>query len=77
MNRLYILLLTLMLFIGLPGCSTTEPTDNDEPGAPVSAPTTAVSQSGGGMGMGMGMGGGMHARHQATIPDPYAGMTNQ
>ncbi len=39
---------------------------------------TAVStnNSGMGKGMGMGMGGGMMARHHATIPEEYAGMTN-
>ena len=41
---------------------------------------TAVSDStqtqSSGMGMGQGMGAGMMARHQATIPEEYAGLTN-
>ncbi len=40
---------------------------------------TAVSESTqtqSGMGQGMGMGNGMMARHQAAIPEEYAGLTN-
>ena len=56
-------LLTFIALIALAGC-----TPGDE---------TTMADGGMGMGRGMGMGdSGMMARHQATIPDEYAGMTN-
>ncbi len=56
-------LLIIIALIALAGCTATE----------------EATTAGGGMGMGRGMGmgdSGMMARHQATIPSDYAGLTN-
>ncbi|MCB8968766.1 MAG: cytochrome c [Ardenticatenaceae bacterium] len=42
----------------------------------VSTPEATTTTSAMGGGMGMGMGGGMMARHRATVPEEYAGLTN-
>lgn len=67
-----LLLLSVTLFLAACGSAGNH---NMEPAAAESA-TNTDDHNGGMMGMGNGMGGGMMARHHATIPEAYAGLTN-
>jgi mono/diheme cytochrome c family protein len=69
MNR--IILPVLVLLLALTACV---PASNVDPQATTPSPTAAPR--GMGMGMRMGMGSGMMTRHQATIPEPYAGLSS-
>jgi mono/diheme cytochrome c family protein len=65
-KNFFLLFLTGLLFL-LAACGSAEA----EPSA-----ASANEESSGFLGMGNGMGGGMMARHHATIPDEYAGLSN-
>lgn len=79
LTSIVILVLTLALTACSGEESQAEPTAAPAEPKDTPAPTqTSALEAGGGMGRGIGMGpgSGMMARHHATVPQPYAGLTN-
>ena len=71
MRRIIYYFLILLFAIALAACSSTGGIE------PVASDTTDTSTTTKSSGMGnMGMGGSMMAAHHATIPEPYAGLSN-
>ncbi len=72
-TRMFIPVALLALALLLTGCGQMMAPAAD---TAEQSPATTPGNGRGPMGMGMGAGGGMMARHHATVPEEYAGLTN-